>query len=45
MEIELIYLHDHVMTAMLDGRNNKNEFNSIGEIDSIVLPSNMAAFT
>jgi hypothetical protein len=43
-------LHDHVTAAMLDDRNNKiflheNEFKSSGERDSIVLPSNMAAFT
>jgi hypothetical protein len=43
-------LHDHVTAAMLDGRNNKtflheNEFNSSGESDSVVLPSNMAALT
>jgi hypothetical protein len=42
------FLHDHVMAAMLDGKNNKlheNEFKSSEERDSIVLPSNMAAFT
>jgi hypothetical protein len=43
-------LHDHVTAAMLDGRNNEiflneNEFNSSGERDYIVLPSNMAALT
>jgi hypothetical protein len=41
-------LHDHVMAAMLDGRNIKpslheNELHSSGERDYIVLPSNMAA--
>jgi hypothetical protein len=48
--ITIEILHDHVMAAMLDGRNNEmflheNEFNSSGERDYIVLPSKMAAFT
>jgi hypothetical protein len=40
-------MHHHVRAAILDGRYNEivvHEFDSSGERDYIVLPSNMAAF-